>query len=378
MSRIRSCAALAAVLATFALTACGSDSPTAPEGATIPAADLEAASTEVAVIATDPTLMALLGPSGFGAGTLTGSPALARTGAVGALLSRTLGAADRGMRLAASGVRGIRVPDAPALSVGLTVPVDFRGKVYALDATETYVATGEAGPAAGMRMLLYPYDPNGAAGNRYGANAIGYAEVTDAGSTNVDRLDVKVYANGVATPLLSYRIIDATLSQTAFRDTIIAAIALTNGKTMAYQYAGEITGYQTAAERWFEDYEASVPSVQLELTQHIVWEGWQVGDVQTFTAAVKGKAVKLEDPIRQQGTAAPYQSDTMTVKVDDRLAGYVVFSQTIETVRPNGSAMAPADRAAILRMFDAAQSLVDLFGVFWIFSFWSVALGVTA
>lgn len=371
MSPTRSRALLVVSAAAMgALAACGGSDSTGPKPATLPSATLTTASAEVGAIASDPTLMALLGPSATGGAAAT----MARTGRVGALFDRAVRVAERGARLAESGLRGIRVPAEPRLAIGLTVPADFRGKVYALDASETYVATGEAGPTTGLRLMLYQYDPAGTIGNQFGATPIGYAEVTDEGTTNVERLNVKVYAGNVSAPLLSYHIVEATLSDISFRDSVTAAFALTNGKTMAYLFASEITDYNTPTERWVESYEATVPSVQLELTSHIVWAGLTTSDVQTFVATVGGKEVKFEDPIRQ-GTNGPFESDTMTVKVDDALAGYVIFGNTPRTVRPDGTAMGAEDHAAILDVFAAVSATLDLVGVLATFAFWAIGLG---
>lgn len=376
-TRSRGVLALNAIVLSIGLAACSADSSVTP-GTSLPAAKMSATADQVAAITSDPTLVALFGPS-FSSGSYV---AFDRAGSAGALFGRLAAAGAGALRVGAP--RAARLPVAPRLttigtSEGMTIPLDMRGKVYVHDAQNRYVEDPDAtgAPAQGFRIMLYPWNASAAPGEQWGASPIGYADVIDEGTASEERLVVNMFANGGANPVIAFAIADAPTAGGS-ADTLSGTVNAAGGRTMSYRFASLTTGTGTASERTVTNVHVDVPGSSFQIDGKTI-DGLQSGDVESLSAKFAGDEVTFSVPaVLADGEYV--ESDTTSISVNGTLAGYMLTNATEGEpvlVHPNGSEMTVEEKLAVLKVAETFGEVFAVVAVTTFFALWAIALGLT-
>lgn len=361
-SSTRTARTLVALGAIATLAACGDS--TGPKAAQVPAAAIGTATTQVQAITGDATITALLSSVSSGA-------MVSRAGTAPALFSRAAGTA----------LRLVRTPTQPRYLFGstttLAIPADMRGKAYIHDSSNLYVVDGsQTGPANGFRLALYAYN---ASTGVWGTSPIGYAEVTDQGTTNVQKVVVNVFANNVTNAVFSFKLVSAALAGGAQADSVAGTINAANNKTMSYVFADRTNGPEGTTQRTTETLEVDVPSANLQIDASFVYGAVTLTDASTLTTTVGGDVIRFTTGM-VSSAGEIVESDTTKIDVNSKAAGFVVFSEGAQPAfhNPDGSAMSNEAKAAILQLDAMFGEVFSVVLVSVLFGLWAMTLGFQA
>ena len=376
-TRSRRVLALNAVVLSVGLAACSADSAVSA-GSSLPAAKMSTTADQVASITSDPTVVALFGPS-LSSGSVT---TFTRTADAGALFTRLASAGAGALHFTRS-ANGSLVPAAPRLTTigtsgGMTIPVDMRGWTYVHDASNNYVIDSAAtgAPANGFRIMLYAWNPTAPQGQQWGAT-IGYADVMDEGTTSEDKIVVNMFATGGATPVVSFKVADATVDASTTADTLAGTVNAAGGKTMSYQFAGLTTGIGTATPRTVTNLHVDVPGSTFQVDGTLI-DGLQSGDVQSLSAKFGSDAVVFSIPT-VLSSGAYTTSDTTSISVNGKLAGYILANAGAGQpmlVRPDGTEMSADQKLAVAKVLETFGQVFMVVAVTSLFALWAIALGL--
>lgn len=378
-TRSRRVLALNAVVLSFGLAACSADSAVTA-GSSLPASKMSTTADQVATITSDPTVVALFGPSLSSA---SFSTALSRAGDAGALFGRLAAAGAGGLHFTRS-AGGALVPAAPRLTTigtsnGMTIPLDMRGKVYVHDASNVYVvdSTATGAPVNGFRIMLYPWNATAPQGQQWGTTPIGYADVTDEGTASEDRIVVDMFATGGANPVISFKVADAPVDGGARADTLAGTVNAAGGRTMSYQFASLTSGIGTATERTVTNLHVDVPGSTFQVDGKLI-DGLQPGDVQSLSAKFGGDEVVFSVPAVLSGDTYT-TSDTTSISVNGKLAGYLLNNPAAgqpALVHPDGTEMTAEQKLAVLKVVETFGQVFTVVAVTSFFALWAIALGL--
>lgn len=359
----RTARTLVALGAIGTLAACSGDG-TGPNAGQVPAAAIASATTQVHAITTDPTISALLSSVSTGA-------VAQRSGTAPALFSR---ATNTALRLA-------KAPTQPRYLFGasetLAIPDTMFGNVYVHDGSDVYVVDdAQQGPQNGFRLMLYSYN---ATNGTWGTTPIGYADVVDQGTTNVQKLVVSVFANDGANAVFSFKLVSAALANGAQADSVAGTINAANNRTMTYVFADRTDGPEGPAQRTTETLDVDVPAANLQIDASFVYGAVTLSDAATLTARVNGDAVRFTTGM-VSSAGEIVESDTTKIDVNGKAAGYVVYSEGVQPAffNPDGSAMSNDAKAAIMQLDGVFTEVFSLVLVSVLFGLWAMTLGFQA
>lgn len=318
----------------------------------------------------DPALASLLALSaGADAAPMAGRVPMSLLRSGGSALGAVIGPQPARAARGATGPSAARsiLPRAPLrTSTGLhdPIPAMYYGRVFVRDAAGNWVVDStRAGPAHGVRLMLYAFD---SVTHTFSEQEKGYLDVLDSSSATATRATYRVVSGNATVFAFSERgrtVSDSVSGEETYSDSI--AGTLTNGSRSLTFDASWYDSYvvaDTASGSTIYDAHSTAPFLALELTLHHVDGALQAHQPPvTLTAVFEGKTLLFTTTSPEDSAGSYTGTDTIRVSVEGKpyATGVRPAAGPQVWTRSDGSPLPSSEASTLIEFF--AGGVTDSF-----------------